>query len=221
MRKTYKRQKTIVVDTRNPVVEYHNDFSDSVLKNKYNKLVLISFRDILNLIDTSSFENGKSSLRVNKKRFYENLVFFATKLSSLKFESNLIYEDGYRYFKVSSFFEEISVDERLEVLAIKVSNSGAFFINNIIEYYTKFELKEFCSLRGKYSKNLYRLLKQFNNLGECYIDFNKFRRLMGVSSNLRNCDFDRRILNPAITMLNQNNHKNEPYFKNLLRYCVE
>ena len=75
------------------------------------------------------------------------------------------------------------------------------------------------SLSGKYTKTLYRLLKQFRNTGLLKIDWSEFCKIMNIPESYKQADIDKRILNPAIKELSaeQNLFTNEKktIFKNL------
>ncbi|EAI7113323.1 replication initiation protein [Campylobacter coli] len=69
--------------------------------------------------------------------------------------------------------------------------------------FTAFELAEFAELSGKYTKTLYRLLKQFRTTGEAYFEWEEFCRIMKIPENYRQIDIDQRILKPAIKELSK------------------
>ncbi|EHX4707511.1 replication initiation protein [Campylobacter coli] len=69
--------------------------------------------------------------------------------------------------------------------------------------FTAFELAEFSELSGKYTKTLYRLLKQFRTTGKAYFEWEEFCRIMKIPENYRQIDIDQRILKPAIKELSK------------------
>ncbi|ECL0348677.1 replication initiation protein [Campylobacter coli] len=69
--------------------------------------------------------------------------------------------------------------------------------------FTAFELAEFAELSGKYTKTLYRLLKQFRTTGKAYFEWEEFCRIMKIPENYRQIDIDQRILKPAIKELSK------------------
>ncbi|EHL7955859.1 replication initiation protein [Campylobacter coli] len=69
--------------------------------------------------------------------------------------------------------------------------------------FTAFELSEFVSLSGKYTKTLYRLLKQYRTTGKAYFEWEEFCRIMKIPENYRQIDIDQRILKPAIKELSK------------------
>ena len=78
------------------------------------------------------------------------------------------------------------------------------FYDMIINYkygFTAFELGEFVSLSSKYTKTLYRLLKQYRTTGKFIIKLPDFLEIMGIPSSYRMRDIDKQILQPAIKEL--------------------
>lgn len=84
--------------------------------------------------------------------------------------------------------------------------------------FTRFELAEFIALSGKYTKTLYRLLKQFRSTGIAKFEWSEFARIMKIPENYRQIDIDARILKPALKELTKENNlfdQNRVCFKNL------
>ena len=80
-----------------------------------------------------------------------------------------------------------------------------------IKAFTRFELAEFVELDSKYTKNLYRLLKQFRTTGKLVIDdVEHFRELLDAPKSYKIKDFKRFVLDVAIKEL-----QGKEIFKNL------
>lgn len=67
--------------------------------------------------------------------------------------------------------------------------------------FTAFELAEFTELSGKYTKTLYRILKQYRTTGTARFKWEEFCRIMNIPQNLAMRDIDKGILKPAIKEL--------------------
>ncbi len=67
--------------------------------------------------------------------------------------------------------------------------------------FTAFELAEFAELSGKYTKTLYRLLKQFRTTGKAYFEWEEFCRIMKIPQDYRQSEVDKWVLKPAIKEL--------------------
>ena len=101
-------------------------------------------------------------------------------------------------------FERMRLEFRTNKLEITAQKDFYELITNLQLGFTQFELKEFIGIKGKYAKNLYRLLKQFRNTGKVLIyqnDWQGFCEAMQIPVSYKMCDIDRQILNPAIIEL--------------------
>lgn len=67
--------------------------------------------------------------------------------------------------------------------------------------FTAFELAEFTELSGKYTKTLYRILKQYRTTGTARFKWEEFCRIMNIPQNLAMRDIDKGILKPALKEL--------------------
>lgn len=97
-------------------------------------------------------------------------------------------KDDYEYANLKGV--EMSVNPRFEYL-----------VNQLTANFTSFELAEFIALSGKYTKTLYRLLKQYRTTGTAYFEWEEFKRIMDISEKMRMCDIDKDIIKPAIKEL--------------------
>ncbi|EKJ5774188.1 replication initiation protein [Campylobacter coli] len=89
----------------------------------------------------------------------------------------------------------------LESIEIQVNPQFEYILNQLTANFTAFELAEFIALSGKYTKTLYRLLKQFRTTGKAYFEWEEFKRVMDIPEKLAMRDIDKDILKPAIKQL--------------------
>lgn len=85
-------------------------------------------------------------------------------------------------------------------------------------YYTFFELIELQNLNGKYTKTLYRHLKQYRKSGWWQINWDEFLRVMDIPPSYKMRDIDKQILKPAISELTKEQNlfdQNRKPFQNL------
>ncbi len=72
-----------------------------------------------------------------------------------------------------------------------------YLINNLVtREYTLFEHQEFVSIKSIYSKNCYRLLKQFKSTRFLKLPIEKFRNLLDIPEKYNMSDINKRVLNP-------------------------
>lgn len=96
-----------------------------------------------------------------------------------------------------------------KVLQVRANIDFMYLLNNLTNNFTRFELSEFVQLESKYSKNLYRLLKQYRRTGTYKVETEKFRDLMDCPKSYSNKIFMRDCVNVAIKELSNG------YFKDL------
>lgn len=77
----------------------------------------------------------------------------------------------------------------------------AYLVDELTNNFTRFELAEFIALSGKYTKTLYRLLKQYRQTGWAQWDFKEFKNILDIPESYAMCDIDKQILKPAIKEL--------------------
>lgn len=99
--------------------------------------------------------------------------------------------------------ESINIEKAgiFKKLTLKVNPDFEHILYELTGNFTAFELSEFVSLSGKYTKTLYRLLKQFRTTGKAYFKWDEFCNIMDIPEKLAMCDIDKRILKPAIKEL--------------------
>lgn len=173
-----------------------------------NRELELFFMDLAYEIWTKKHQSAKETL--------ENFYKLADKLLSFKVK----YSVKNRHYAFICFEKLELIDEDPNPrIKIKAQEDFYELITNLQMGFTKFELKEFMSLSGKYTKTLYRLLKQFRNTGLLKIDWSEFCKIMNIPQSYKQADIDKRILNPAIKELSaeQNLFTNEKktIFKNL------
>ena len=97
-------------------------------------------------------------------------------------------------------------DQRGGLLKIEFTyNPEAYpLIKDLRSQYTLLELRDYFCLKGKHTKRLYTLLRQFRTTGNWKISFDKFKDLMGCSKYNTGM-FNKRVLDPALEQLREVN----------------
>ena len=90
---------------------------------------------------------------------------------------------------------------KLKELKIKINPDFAYLINDVRKNYTEYDLQEFLSIKGKYTRTLYQNLKKFRSTGILRVKWENFLDLMGVSETYKSGDIDKRILKPSVKAL--------------------
>ncbi|ECQ4237196.1 replication initiation protein, partial [Campylobacter coli] len=198
------------------IVKYHNDF---------NKIQLPSFTEIeqdllCGLMVKLKEEKGKVTfypwdLRNILKSSYDNnsLMEFVSSLKRKFFKADFTIiekttrgEKEVEAHKTINLFTEFAIyvyesSKDLESIEIQVNPRFEYILNQLTANFTAFELSEFVSLSGKYTKTLYRLLKQYRTTGKAYFEWEEFCRIMDIPENKTTGDIDKFILKPALKEL--------------------
>ncbi|RDU51375.1 replication initiation protein [Helicobacter sp. MIT 00-7814] len=204
----------------NVIVKYHNDFNRiqlpslteqeqnilfsilaKIKNNNDNKPIRLFTEDIItgSVISKEHFTAIINSL---KTKFFKASFMQIIETDTEIIDSNFHFfntmdihyqkknqDDGYDNSKIF-YYIDLLVNPRFEYL-----------VNELTANFTAFELTEFISLSGKYSKTLYRLLKQFRSTGKAYFEWQDFMERMDIPSDYNMCNIDQRILKPAIAEL--------------------
>lgn len=202
------------------IVKYHNDF---------NKIQLPSFTEIeqdllCGLMVKLKEEKGKvtfypSDLRNILKSSYDNesLLEFSSSLKEKFFKADFTIIEKitsgekevtahrtinlFTEFVVYIFANKDTGKNELDKIEIQVNPRFEYILNQLTANFTAFELSEFVSLSGKYTKTLYRLLKQYRTTGKVYFEWEEFKRIMDIPQDYEMHNIDKWILKPAMKEL--------------------
>ena len=98
-------------------------------------------------------------------------------------------------------FPTFEIDLDSQTLTVCVNEKFKFILNEIIKNFTRFNLDEFIKLDSKYSKSLYRLLKQFKSTGKFESKLDDFRDKMDIPISYTNRDVMSKVINPSLKEL--------------------
>ena len=155
------------------------------LKEKGSSEVTLTYSEIKRAIKFASNETGKDFIK-RIDDIGENILDIKGKIRT---DSSNIRFNLFRKFE-NNFTEKkliVAVDEEYVWLLNEMTN------------YTTFELDEFVNLKSKYSKNLFRLLKQWRTQGKfIFYDLDEFRDLMDIPMSYKNKTMMTNIIKPSI-----------------------
>ncbi len=198
--------------TTSLVVKHHNDLNTvpmgrltadeldlffticSTVKEKGTDEITLTFdkiRQISQYSQTSNTQLGKDLVSTNKKLLGMNFM--------LQNEHEIVQFVLFTMFRTNI---------KEQTLKISVNTPFVYLLNDLTGNFTKYELQEFVSVQGKYSKILYSLLKQYRRKGYFFMSIEDFREFFNVPKSYRFTNIDQKVLEPAIQEL-------KPIFKNL------
>ena len=201
------------------VVKYHNDFNKVGL-GSFNELeqnllfgILVECRNKQDIEFELSADDLARFVKVRRNVTNDELFKMACDLSKnfLKLDFRVVKRDGNRicrgFFNLFETLLVCSIEcdnyEILEKIVIKVNPDFAYLINQLAEHFTQFELEEFIFLKGRYTKTLYRYLKQFRTTGVWRVTWDNFKMLLDIPKSYKMCDIDKQILEPSVKQLQE------------------
>jgi plasmid replication initiation protein len=98
-------------------------------------------------------------------------------------------------------FPTFTINAVKGTLTVQVNEKFSYILNELTDNFTRFELKEFAELDGKYAKALYRLLKQYKTNGWYLVSVEKFKCVMDIPNAYTNKIIMRDIIKPTVAVL--------------------
>lgn len=130
------------------------------------------------------------------KRFIKDLEQVYDKMLTLTYTER----SGLSFKKFVLFTGyEVNVDKR--ELIVSINPKLKHVLNEITVDFTKFELKEMIHLKSTYSKNMFRLLKQYKHTGYFKIQIDDFRERLDIPNSYRMTHISQKVLTPIINEL--------------------
>lgn len=163
----------------------------AALKEKGTDEITLSFEQLKQISDYKPTANN---------RFVEDLRRTNKKLMSQQF--TLESENKIVDFVLFTAFE---IDLNTNTMIVAVNRRFEFLLNQLTGNFTIVELEEFTLLKSSYSKNMYRLLKQWKSVGKKRWAIDEFRSLLDVpkSYGIGNNRFNDSVLKPISKELSQ------------------
>lgn len=199
----------------NEVVQYGNSINDTALKGLVSTGLDLFFA-LCNLAkdkgpDLLSYDyqimKKKTGMSDQSDEFASVAFGKATDIiNRLRFA---VHDEETGKSKYVTLFPTCENNPDTKTLTVRVNPDAMILLSSIGTNFTAFELGQFVKLKSKYSKNLFRLLKQFRSTGKYWVDMDKLRELMDCPENYPNREFIRNCINVAVKELNNG------YFENL------
>lgn len=203
------------------IVKYHNDFNKLQI-GKFSELeqnllfgILAHCRykydafrftlDDLNRFSASRQYTANEMLQKAVK-LHDNI--FKLDFSIIKSENETTHT--HKFFNLFSTFDVFYTGKKndlanseLRYIELKVNEDFRDLIANLTKDFTQYELEEFIFLNSRYTKTIYRYLKQFRTNGVWLVSLNNFREILAIPECYKMCDIDKRIIKPAVEQLSE------------------
>lgn len=167
----------------------------SRMRDKNTTIVNFSFTELKNITNYKKSNSIKQFVS-DLERMNEKLMKVTCKLRT---ETKII---------MFVLFPTFEIDLHNQTLTVCVNERFQFILNELIKNFTRFDLSEFIKLDSKYSKTLYRLLKQFKSTGRLEMTLDDFRGKMDIPTSYSPKYVMDKVIKPSIKEL-------QKYFTNL------
>lgn len=204
----------------NEIVKYHNDLH-KLSMGRFTELeqnllfsILVKCREQQDNIEIElkadelmSFVNQRKNTTKNDllniiSNLRDNFFKLDFKVIKQHPETQEVSDEYYNLFSYFKIFYYPKSKE-LSRIVLKVNNDFAFILYELAGLYTQFELEEFIFLKGKYSKILYRLLKQFRVNGYMIMRWQDFKDKLAIPATMSASMIEKQILKPAVIALSE------------------
>ena len=190
------------------IVKYNNQFNQVALRNfssqELDLLISISskVREKGTEIIEFSFFELKKYINLKSKHsnveFMKNIINVNRKLLAL----NFTFING-NVIEQFTLFNKFKVDGDTQILYVSVNEEFFFLLNQLTSNFTRFELKEFVTLKSSYAKEFYRRMKQFRSTGFWKCNIEEFRNLLDIPEKYRIVDIDKYVLKAVVKELGE------------------
>ena len=190
------------------IVKYNNQFNQVALRNfssqELDLLISISskVREKGTEIIEFTFFELKKYINLKSKHsnveFMKNIINVNRKLLAL----NFTFING-NVIEQFTLFNKFKVDGDTQILYVSVNEEFFFLLNQLTSNFTRFELKEFVTLKSSYAKEFYRRMKQFRSTGFWKCNIEEFRNLLDIPEKYRIVDIDKYVLKPVVKELGE------------------
>ena len=199
----------------NEVVKYDN-YMNSLNFSKFNKIDMNIFLTLCNRMKDKNTQ--KISLNFELLRELTNYK----KSNSIDQFANDLEKMNEKLMRVTCklrtqtetimfvLFPTFKINRDKQLLTVSVNEEFRFILNELVKNFTRFDLKEFIELDSKYSKTLYRLLKQYRTTGKYEVSIEDFREKMDCPKSYSNKYVMDLVIKPSLKEL-----KEKEYFQNL------
>ena len=170
----------------------------SQMKEKGANEVVLSFSKIKQLVKYDEKKRSINEFIQDLERMNEQLMSVNCKIIT---DSKII---------MFVLFPTFEIDKKQETLTVAVNEKFTWLLNEM-KTYTIFELAEFIELKSKYSKHLYRILKQWRTVGKyIFHDLQEFREIMDIPVKYTN----RQLMQDCVSVAVEEIKKLDKSFKN-------
>lgn len=208
----------------NEIVKYHNDLNkiqlpsfteqeqnllfgilSKVKEKKAGELISLYPKDLKNSVDKNltSKELADIILVLKQKFFKADFTILLEKGELIGNATINLFQEMIIWCVKDDPYDGNDFSKNFSHIDLMLNPRFEYLLNDLLQNFTRFELAELIAINGKYTKTLYRLLKQYRQTGRLFLKWEEFLHLMDIPQTYRMCDIDIQILKPALKELSK------------------
>lgn len=129
--------------------------------------------------------------------FHKDLMRMSDKLRHI----GAVIESDPDTFIAFNLFIQFEGNKRSRTLKVRVNPQFKYILNDLNKNFTRFELKEYVKLDGKYAKLLYQHLKQYKRNGWWQVSVEDLRLALAIPDSMPTMHITPKVLNPSIEVI--------------------
>lgn len=185
------------------LIKFKNDFNSLPLtKFTANELNLF-FAIVSKIMDKGTekveitFLELKKTINLAKNytnnEFADQIISVNNKLLMLNYELATIAN----YNMPFALFNTYTTNKYNKTLTVSINPEYEYFLNDLANTFTIFELEEFINIKSIYAKECYRRLKQYKSTGFWIVSYEEFKKILNVPESYRACHVNDKVLKPV------------------------
>ncbi len=171
------------------------------VKNKADERVVMTFSEIKEKSGYGAQKHVQATFVKDMNNMINQLLAVNCTITEEKTSGK---KRTYRF----DLFPTFIIDEDNETLEVAV-NKDFMWLFNEFHKYTSLDLEEFVNFKSKYTKNMFRLIRQWKSTGKYVVgeggqesSFEEFRKKIGVKDSYSNKEMMRSCIAPAVNEIN-------------------
>lgn len=177
----------------NDFTEYDLNFLMAIcakMKELGEELQVFEYKQLMELIE---WDESKS-IAV----FHKDLMRMAEKLRHVGGTIETVEDDTFVSFNLFTTFEG---SRKNRTLKVRVNPQFKYILNDLSKNFTRFELREYIKLNGKYSKLLYQSLKQYRKTGWWQVSVDDLRQALSIPFSMPTMNITSKIIAPSLDVI--------------------
>lgn len=104
-------------------------------------------------------------------------------------------------FVTFNLFETFRGNKQKRCLTVSVNPEFKYVLNDLTKNFTRFELREYVNLNGRYSKLLYQHLKQYRKTGWWQVPLEELRHELSIPDSMPTMNIMSKVISPSMEII--------------------